>query len=81
MLAINTFQRSRTNNDPIHCVSSTKLPSSIALKDALLSIQDVDASPHVKKPAAFAMIQACEPEPARSIHISRTHSACPAAAR
>jgi AP-3 complex subunit beta len=69
MLAINTFQRSLTDNDPMRRASSIKSLSSIALKDALPSIQDAiaqvigDASPYVKKAAAFAMIKACELEP------------------
>jgi AP-3 complex subunit beta len=69
MLAINTFQRSLTDSDPMRRASAVKSLSSIALKDALPAIQDAiiqvigDASPYVKKAAAFAMIKACELEP------------------
>jgi AP-3 complex subunit beta len=69
MLSINTFQRLLTESDPIIRARAVKSMSSVRLVDSLPAIQDAinkvigDASPYVKKAAAFAMIKACELEP------------------
>ena len=66
VLSVNTFQRSLTDSDPFCRALAIKVMSSIrsrevlpAVKDAIIQVSG-DASPYVKKAAAFAIIKAAE---------------------
>lgn len=64
VLAVNTFQRSLTDSDPLMRALAIKVMSSIrsretvpAVRDAIIQVSG-DASPYVRKAAAFAIIKA-----------------------
>ena len=66
VLAVNTFQRSLTDSDPLCRALAIKVMSSIRSREVLPAVKDAiqqvagDASPYVKKAAAFAIIKAAE---------------------
>jgi AP-3 complex subunit beta len=66
VLAVNTFQRSLTDSDPLCRALAIKVMSSIRSREVLPAVKDAvqqvagDASPYVKKAASFAIIKAAE---------------------
>ncbi|EAY07231.1 Adaptin N terminal region family protein [Trichomonas vaginalis G3] len=64
VLAVNTFQRSLTDSDPLMRALAIKVMSSIRSRETIPAVRDAiiqvsgDASPYVKKAAAFAIIKA-----------------------